>query len=479
MRHVRVVASALILAAAAAARAADASDVAPALQEIAKLHASGDLDGAAKRAAELVAKHPDVLEARLADEDAKLALGRDKEVVEACRAAAKASDATADTHYLCARVLRGGAAVAEYRAALGVDPKHFWSMCGLGVELTRMKNYVDAKAALDDAAKLRPESAAPVNALGRIEEARGRKDEAEKLYRAAVALDPSLTAARVNLGMLLVATSKQDDAKKTLNEAARLAPKDPLPLLGLGMAYMAAKDMKSAVEEYRRALELASDDVVAQNLLANAYLDLDQRSMADDALQKALKKAPGSVTTQVNLAYVHVLGEDYEGAAKLAQSAVQADDLSADAHYLLGLAYDFQIQPKKADVEFRRAEKLDEENPAFAHALAAFAAGQGDWKTAVAEGQKYAKMTNNAVPALMDLAVAYVGAGKAKDAASTYDRVVAADPNNTAALLQLGIVCMRDLKEMKRASKAFHDFQGKGGKDPRVPLWIIQCDTAK
>src|SRR6185295_10367362 len=112
----------LWLAATRGAVAGEAADVAPTLQEIAKLRASGDVQGAAKQAGELVAKHPDSLEAHLAYQDVQLALGKEKETIAAYRAAAAAADATADTHYLCARLLRSNSAVGEFRAALKIDP---------------------------------------------------------------------------------------------------------------------------------------------------------------------------------------------------------------------------------------------------------------------------------------------------------------------------------------------------------------------
>jgi len=144
---------------------------------------------------------------------------------------------------------------------------------------------------------------------------------------------------------------------------------------------------------------------------------------------------------------------------------------------VLGLVYDHQVQTKKADTEFRRAEKLDDDNPAYARAVAALAEGMGDWKTAVAERQKACKLAGNTVETLMELASAYVGANKGSAAANTYEQVLATEPNKLEALLQLGIVLQRDMHEFKRASKVFHDYVAKGGKDPRVPLWIIALDT--
>jgi tetratricopeptide (TPR) repeat protein len=450
--------------------------VAVTLRTIEQLRESGDVEGAAKRATDLVAKHPEDLQAHLAFQDVQLALGRDKDVLDTYRAAARQADANADAHYLYARLLRGAAAVSEFRLALKADPHHFWTLCGLGVELTHQKSYPEARATLDEAARQKPDSAVPRNAIGRLEEARGRNSEAEKEYRAAIELAPDLVIARVNLGILLVGMNRQDDAMKTLNDAAARAPKDPMPLLGIGMAYTAAKDLKSAADAYKKAVELDTRNVTSLNLLANAYINLDQTELADAALQQAIKAAPDSVATKVNLAYLRVLKAAFDEAEKYAMAALADDDTSAEAHYVLGLVFDHQANPRKAEIEFHKAEKLDDENSVFARAVAALAASQGDWKTAISEYTKVVKMTGATGDSLMDLAGAYTGAEKPKNAASTYEQVVAAEPGRLDAWLQLGIVCRRDLRDNKRAAKAFHEYVNRGGTDARVPGWIAAIE---
>jgi tetratricopeptide (TPR) repeat protein len=468
----------LVLAGALGAQAGEAEDVAPSLSMIEKLRAAGDLDGAFKEAASLVAKHPESLEAHVAWQDLQLSLGHEKEALDTYRPAAHVETATADAHYLFGRLQRGNPAIVEYRAAVKIDPKHFWALCGLGIELTHVKGYGEARTTLEAAQALQPASAVPVNALGRLEEARGKPAEAEKLYRAALELDPAMTVARVNLGVLLVGLARQEEAMKTLEDAAKRAPKDPMPLLGIGMAQMAAKNAKAAADAYRKAVALDNHDVTSLNLLAAAYIDLDQADFAEEALNQAIKIAPDSLVTKVNLAYCRIAKGLTEEASRMVQSVVAADDTMAEAHYLLGLIYDKQVQYKKADAEFRRAEKLDDDNPTFCHALAAFAETQGDWTTAIAEFTKYAKLTKNSSDALFGLAGAYRGAGKHRSAASTYDQLVAAEPGRLDAWLQLGIVCGGKLNENKRALKAFQEYLNRGGKDPRVPGWIRNLEAA-
>jgi len=467
---------ACLFSAAVAAAAEPPEDVARTIQAIADLRQTGDLKSAARCASDLVAKHPEDLDAHVALQDLEIALGRDKETIETYRAAAKAPTAGADAHYLLGRLLRGPAAAAEFRAAVAVDPNHFWALCGLGVELTHAGNFDEAQVVLASAAKLRPKSAVPLNAMGRLEESRGHGAAAEKLYRDAIALAPETTSARVNLGVLLVGLGKGKDALEILEDAAKRAPKDPMPLVAIGMAAMSADDPPAAVAAYKRALAVAADDVTTLNLIANAYMNLDQLDLAEQALVQALAKAPDVATTRLNFVQLRLAQKDVDAAAALATAAVAADDSSADAHFLLGLVFDHQANARKAENEFRKAAKLDETNPVYPRALGALAESQNEWSKAIAEYQKVVKMTGGAADALMDLASAYSGAVRPLLAAQTYDEVLAVDAARLEAWLELGIVCRRDLKDDKRAAAAFREYVKRGGSDERVPKWLTQIE---
>ena len=142
MRTTPVWLVAVALAAAATHAAAQpGDDIAEALKSVATMREIGEIGPAAAAAAQLVAKHPESVEAHIVHQDLELALGHDRDLVAAYRAAVAAPGASADTHYLCGRVLRGSSAIGEFREALKSDPAHFEAACGLGIELTRSKSF--------------------------------------------------------------------------------------------------------------------------------------------------------------------------------------------------------------------------------------------------------------------------------------------------------------------------------------------------
>jgi tetratricopeptide (TPR) repeat protein len=475
-----VVSSLVVLATALSPAFGETTDeLTKSLLVIEKLQRAGDLEEASKQAGELVQKNGKDLRVHVAWQDLQLALGKDKELLETYRPPAKEETATADAHYLLARLLRGTPAVNEYRAALKIDPQHFAAMCGLGNELITTRGFGEAKTVLEAAAALQPKAAAPLNTLGRVEEARNKTEEAEKRYRAAIELEPNLTIARVNLALLLANGGKRDQAMQILKDAIAAAPRDPMPLLAQGMVFANAKDDKSALDSFQKALAVETGNVTTLNLLANAYVDLGQSDLAEGALKQALKKAPTSVTTKVSLAALRIKAQKFDEAVVLAGEAVAADDSSPEAHYVLAVAYDHQIELKKADAEYRKALKLDDDNPLYLRACAAFDAAIGEWSRSISEYQKVCKMVGNTTQSQLELANAYIGATKFTNAASTLDQIVAADPACLDAWLDLGIVCMRDLKSFKRAQRAFKEYQARGGKDVRVGGWLAQIDAMK
>ncbi len=419
-----------------------------------------------------MASHPDALEAHLALQETQLALGREQELLDAYRTAAKAAGADANAHYLYARLLRGAPAVTEYRAALRADANHFRALCGLAIELTSSRSFKDAGEVLAKARALDPRSAVPVNATGRLLEAQGRAEDAEKSYRTAIELAPRMVIARVNLGMLLVGAGRLDDAKAVLAEAEKVAPKDPSPVMALGMLQLAAKEPKEAAKTFQRAAALDPNSIVSLNLLGSTYVRLQQLELAEQTLSQALARASRSVATILNFALLRIAQNRPEEAAKLAERAGEIDARSADARYVQGLALDRMGEVRRAETAYHKATKLDDTSPIYVRALAVLYRSQGKWRDAITAYQKVVQLSGNSTESLMDLARAYRRADKPKQAAQVYDQVLAVEPTHLDAWLQLGIVYHRETRDEKRALRTFREYVNRGGTDPRVPRWI-------
>lgn len=464
----------LILSLAANGRGGEASRDA----SVAELWRAGDIDGAVSRAAEIVAENPDDVSSHVVRQDLLKALGRHKELRREYRESASDPAANADDLYLYGRVLEGSSAIRRYRDALRKDPRHFWTLSELGSALAERGRLTEARGMLEKARTVRPGSGVPVNALGRLEEKAGDETKAETLYREAIRLSPALTAARVNLGILLVGTGRAGDAVEVLTRAVDGAPSDPAPRLALGRAQLESGDAEAAVATFAKAVRLRSNTPSSLNLLASAYIELEQYDLAASALTRALELNPKDLLTRMSMAYLALARDDVEGARTAAKEALRLDPRCARARYLLGICELNAGNVRGADSEYQRALRLEPSNVTYLRALRMLHGAQGHWPRAVTYARKIVQLSDESPDSLMELALTYLGAGLAKRAAVTFDRVLTADPDRLDAWLNLGVVCQARLKDLPRARRAYEEYLDRGGKDPRVSTWLGQV-TAK
>lgn len=83
----------------------------------------------------------------------------------------------------------------------------------------------------------------------------GKLDRADELYRQALTLDGSISAAWNNLGELLLSQGFYQDAVQAFGEAAALSPADPRPEYNIAVAYQKSGWAKDALEHFGYALD--------------------------------------------------------------------------------------------------------------------------------------------------------------------------------------------------------------------------------
>jgi serine/threonine-protein kinase len=118
--------------------------------------------------------------------------------------------------------------------------------------------------------------------------------EAEREYRRAVSLNPSLPAARLWYGMFLRDQGRLDEALPQLRLAAQLTPVSEMTSINLAYALMEKGNYSSALDQAQLAAEVNPNSVTAQLLLANAYRCLARKSEAEAALARAEEAAGDS-----------------------------------------------------------------------------------------------------------------------------------------------------------------------------------------
>jgi len=274
-------------------------------------YAAGDLAGAERDARAAEARNAQHLGARILI--ARIAASkreREPEAVRTLEEIAKLAERASPEELVQTQTLLGdihlsrsrmSRAEAAYTHALKINPKAARALIGLGEALYRAGRYSEAQARFeagaqadpDDVAakigvakskfmlerveeaheslkKLReshPASASAAYWYGRVSEALGNREEAERVYRQTLdksPSDPALVDTYIALALLQNQQGRAEDARKTLSAARERLPDSPAIHRALGDVALARGTYSEAQTEFRRALALDAEDLGAR-----------------------------------------------------------------------------------------------------------------------------------------------------------------------------------------------------------------------
>ncbi len=192
-------------------------------------------------------------------------LGRESEAKEGFEKLAEAStEATLAVSQAYLRMERYRDAIPLLETVVGAKADFAPAFFLLGSARERLGEHAEAVVAFRRALEIAPNFHAALNYLGYLWADRGENlDEALKLIRRAVTLDPENGAYVDSLGWAHYQLKQYDRAQIYLERATRLLPRDPVAFEHLGDLYRTLGDVAKAREQYRRAIELAGENVDA------------------------------------------------------------------------------------------------------------------------------------------------------------------------------------------------------------------------
>ena len=112
---------------------------------------------------------------------------------------------------------------------------------------------------------------------GRFEQERAHYDDAQRLFKRALALDPANAAALVHYASVLYQVGNYRQAVDAAQRAVRLAPESADGFAVLGFAQSGSDNSEDAVRAWKRSLELRPDPLI-QKYLAKAQRELSAES---------------------------------------------------------------------------------------------------------------------------------------------------------------------------------------------------------
>jgi Flp pilus assembly protein TadD len=221
-----------------------------------------------------------------------------------------------------------------------------------------------AKKATEAALAHSPKSAKAHYYAGVAAELGGEKDAAEKHYRDALALAPTMADAAINLSAILLDTKREADAVALLRPLQAKSPDDPLLASNLAVALSATGDHAQSAAVYGKLVQKGDPRPETRLALAGELIASGKKDEAATALRDGLPKLGDSRDLLAAFGRALAQAGAFPDAIKALDQALKIK-ASADL-----LTYRALFKRSLKDLPGARAdlEAALKEDPKFAHA---------------------------------------------------------------------------------------------------------------
>ncbi|HEY5074165.1 MAG TPA: tetratricopeptide repeat protein [Pyrinomonadaceae bacterium] len=307
------------------------------------------------------------------------------------------------------------------------------------------RKFTAAESSYRTALKLKPRDTRAHYGLGNVFTDQQRWDDAEKIYRQAVAITPNNPEVLMALSFVLVQprtgasnATRFADAESFARRAAQLQPNSAVAFDRLGAAMVARGIFNSETEAaFRRSMELDPSLVVAQVHLARALRHMNRNSEADPLYTAAIDQAKDAPTL-VLIAESMQSETRWNDSDPVLRRALQLDPRNPGALFLMGRLFSVNRKYAEAETVLKTAVEV---NPKFFPARNIL----GRSYLGLERYDDAFKVYEQAVPLASEadrkqlaglfgfggVGDGYMNAGRPQDALRAYERALQLDPNNS------------------------------------------------
>ena len=292
----------------------------------------------------------------------------------------------------------------------------------------------------------------------------GQRDRAVALLREAIGIDSNLWEARFDLGVVLAGVGDLAGSEEQLAAAAKLAPDSQEVASALAEVRRRRGEHKLAAEGLADFVHDHPNAVEARTLYVAALRESGQIDKAIAEAREVLVRKPGDATALAELALSHLAKGEKEAAALLAKQALDANPNSAVAHRATGLLDLSNGDDAEAFAEFRKASQADPRDTTSRLNMGVVLLKAGAYAKAEEQYREILKVSADDVEAQVGLAAALRGEAdaqhpqKIEEARALLEKVLSANPHDTAALFNLGVLYADFLKRPGDAAPLFKRF---------------------
>jgi tetratricopeptide (TPR) repeat protein len=301
-----------------------------------------------------------------------------------------------------------------------------------------------------NASRLAPKDFRWVYLLGKLDQQEGQVDEAIQHFQIARVLRPEYVAVPVNLGTIYLQLNRLEEARDNFRAALTIDERSAVATYGLGQVALSQRSYAEAVKYFERALALTPGANRIHYSLAMAYRGLGDAEKARaqlaqqgpvgvrvaDPLVDGLQDLIAGERAHLIRGKLAIEARRYAEAADEFRRAIVAKPNSLSAHLNLGSALIQTGDLQGATSQFEESLRIDPNNTIARYNLAVLVANNGQHDQAIAHLRSLLSISPNDLDARFLLAQELRKAGRFEEALIEFSRVVEADLNNEAALVE-------------------------------------------
>ncbi len=316
----------------------------------------------------------------------------------------------------------------------------------------------------------------------------GQREAAVSALRDAVQIDPSLWEARYDLGVVLAGAGDLAGAEEQLALAARGAPDAQDVAVALAEVRRRRGEPKLAAEALADFVHDHPGAIAARTLFVAALRESGQIDRAIAEAREVLVRKPADATALAELSLSHLAKGENEAAGLLAKQALESSPNSAVAHRATGLLDLANGDDAAAFAEFRKAAQADPHDTTSRLNMGVVLLRAGAYGKAAEQYREILRVSPDDAEAQVGLAASLRGEGdekhpqKLEEARAALEKVLAADPHDTSALFNLGVLYADFLKRPADAAPLFKRFLSDAPSDhplrPKAERYVSAASAA-
>ncbi len=353
-------------------------------------------------------------------------------------------------------------AVAQFRAALQLEPDNFRAHQTLGDVFSSKKDYDGALSEYREALRLNPKDLDAERGVASVLYNKGDFKGSVAAYQELVRLEPASSQAHQWLGDTLYRAMDYDEAIGEFREALRLDPKNLFAQRRMGDAFYSKREYDSAIAAYRAALQLAPDDAAAHQWLGNSFFQKRDWDGAIAELREALRLDPTNSQAHGQIADAMYLKRDFQGAIIEYQEAMRSNpnnsDIEKHAATQIAAAFVETKHFEEAIAELQPVVEKYPQEPVLSLALGRVQARAGQADAARTSFEKALKLQSSPM-ALNNVAYELADDNVLLDDAQRYGEQAVGKLADQTSEIEIGALKAADLGLM-RALAAYWDTLG-------------------